>query len=405
LLPFFVKKEDEEMAKHRGWNEGTISKRSNGSFRAQITLEGRRLSFTGKTVQECRGWIKQTIGQIDGGLSYQGASMTFGEYLEIWLRTLKQNRRAKTFLSYRRIADRYILPAFGAVRLRDLQSFRIEQYLTTESEKGVGDRTCQIIYAIMHACLETTVRKGLLGRNPLDAVEKPKVKHPIKIVTLQPEQIQQLLIAAEGDRDAVLYHLALTTGLREGEIIGLKWSDLDWERSRLKIQRQVQRIDGQGLVFSEPKTQFGNRMIALGQITLEKLQEHRQRQELEKAVAGQQWQENGLIFPTTIGTPRDPHNLLKSFKKLLAKARLPNMRFHDLRHTSVTLILNDIGAPIKEAQHRAGHASPSTTINIYGGETTSKLDQVVAQSLDELITPVSFKLHPNCTKEESLSER
>jgi integrase len=404
-LPFLVEKGDEEMAKHRGWNEGTISKRTNGSYRAQITLEGKRLSFTGKTIQECRAWIKQMVGQIDGGLSYQGASMTFGEYLEVWLRTVRQNRRAKTYLSYRGIADRYILPAFGTVRLRDLQPYRIEQYLTTESEKRVGDRTCQIIYAIMHACLETTVRKGLLGRNPLDAVEKPKVRHPKKIVTLQPEQIQQLLIAAEGNRDAVLYHLALTTGLREGEIIGLKWSDLDWERGRLKIQRQVQRIKGQGLVFSEPKTQFGNRVIAVGPITLVKLREHRQQQKLEKAIIIHRWQENDLIFPTTIGTPRDPHNLLKCFKEILGKAGLPDMRFHDLRHTSVTLILNDIGAPIKEAQHRAGHTSPSTTINIYGGETTSKLDEVVARNLDELVTPVSFKLHPNCTKEESLSKR
>jgi integrase len=158
------------------------------------------------------------------------------------------------------------------------------------------------------------------------------VRHPKKIVTLQPEQIQRLLIAAEGNRNAFLFHLALITGLREGEIIGLKWSDLD------------------------------------------------------------------LTFPTTIGIPRDLHNLLKSFKEVLGKAGLPDMRCHDLRHTSVTLILNDIGAPIKEAQHRAGHASPSTTIKIYGGETTSKLDEVVARNLDELITPVSFKLHPNCTQ-------
>jgi hypothetical protein len=97
--------------------------------------------------------------------------MTLGEYLEVWLRTVKQNRRAKTHLYYRGIADRYILPAFGSVRLRDLHPFCIEKYLATKSENGLGDRTCQIIYAIMHACLENTVRKGLLGRNPLDAVE------------------------------------------------------------------------------------------------------------------------------------------------------------------------------------------------------------------------------------------
>jgi hypothetical protein len=112
----------------------------------------------------------------------------------------------------------------------------------------------------------------------------------------------------------------------------------------------------------------------LGQVTIDKLKAHQDRQQLEKAAAGERWQEHGLIFPTVIGTLSDPHNLLKEFKELLEKAGLPKMRFHDLRHTSITLVLNDIGAPIKEAQRRAGHASPSTTINLYGGEATNKMD-------------------------------
>lgn len=192
------------------------------------------------------------------------------------------------------------------------------------------------------------------------------------------------------------------TGLREGEIPGLKWSDLDRQRGWLQVQRQIQRIDGQGLVFSEPKTQFGNRVIALGPVTLEKLRDQQQRLELEKAIAGSRWQENDLVFPTVIGTPLDPHNLLKEFKQLLKQAGLPLMRFHDLRHTSVTLVLNELGAPVREAQHRAGHASPSTTINIYCGTATTKADEEVAQSLDALITPVRVELHPIAPKEKSL---
>jgi integrase len=122
------------------------------------------------------------------------------------------------------------------------------------------------------------------------------------------------------------------------------------------------------------------------------LKEHQERQQLEKATAGERWQEKNLMFPTVIGTLSDPHNLLKEFKELLEKAGLPMMRFHDLRHTSITLVLNDIGAPIKEAQRRAGHASPTTTINLYGGEATNKMDDMVAQSLDELITPLQIEL-------------
>ena len=131
-------------------------------------------------------------------------------------------------------------------------------------------------------------------------------------------------------------------------------------------------------MFSIPKTHADIRVLRLGEMTIEKLREHREKQLSEKKETGDRWQENGLIFPTVIGTPMDPHNLLKDFKALLRTAGLPMMRFHDLRHTSITLVLNEIVAPIKEAQKRAGHASPSTTINIYGGETTSKLDEVVA---------------------------
>jgi len=140
------------------------------------------------------------------------------------------------------------------------------------------------------------------------------VKNPKAIVTLEPDQIQQLLIAAQGERNAVLYQVALVTGLREGEIFGLKWPDVDWDRRRLKIQRQVQRVPHQGLVFSVPKTQAGTRVIVLGEMTVDKLREHREKQLHEKAEMGGRWQENELIFPTIIGTPMDPHNLLKDFK-------------------------------------------------------------------------------------------
>ena len=127
------------------------------------------------------------------------------------------------------------------------------------------------------------------------------------IITLEPEQVQQLLIVAEGERNAMMYQVAIVTGLREGEILGLKWADLDWERRHLKIKRQVQRVPRQGLVFSAPKTK-----------------------------AGERWQEFDLIFRTLIGTPMDPPNLLKEFKALLKFAGLPIMPFHDLRHTSTS---------------------------------------------------------------------
>lgn len=380
------------MARRRGNQEGSIYKREDGSWRAQITLDGRRLSHSGKTRAVCQEWLKKTIKQIDSGLSFEGASLRLDEYMEMWMQTVKENRRQKTHIQYEGLLRRYILPAFGSHRLRDLHPIQIERYLNQLKADGVGERTCQLVFSTLQTALNSAVRKGLIGRNPINAVEKPRVQNVRTRITLEPDQVQRFLIAAQEDRNAVMYHLAVVTGLREGEILGLKWEDVDWGRSRLKVMRQVYRVPKVGMVFTTPKTQSGIRVLTLGTRAMEKLFEHRQRQKVEKAEAGERWQEMDLIFPSVIGTPLDPHNLLKEFKALLAKADLPEMRFHDLRHTSITLVLNEIGAPVKEAQRRAGHASPSTTMNIYGGEATMKLDEVVAQSLDDLVTPIQVKI-------------
>jgi integrase len=331
--------------------------------------------------------------------------MKVTEFVETWLATVETNRKPKTYIQYKDISKRYILPNFGSYRLQDLQPIRLEKYLVALRQGGLGERTVQLIYAVFHVFLESAVKKRLIGRNPMDAVEKPKVKSAKKHIRLDANQVQQFLIAAEKTRNGVLYQLEVQTGLREGEILGLKWTDLDWGKRRIKIQRQVQRLPKMGLVIAPPKTEAGEREIPIGLFTLQKLQEHRHRQQEERTVAGDRWQEQGFMFPSSIGTPMDPHNLLKDFKKIMLSAGLPELRFHDLRHTSLTLLMNEIGAPIKEVQRRAGHTSPITTISIYGGDTTSKQEESDAQKLDELITPVRIELHQNCTKEESLPDR
>lgn len=380
------------MAKRRGNNEGSIVKRPNGKYRAQVSIDGKRLSFTGATQKECQAWIRKTRDEMDKGLTYSGAIMKLSAYMEKWLLTVRENRREKTYIQYTDINRRYINPRFGETPLQNLRPLDIETYLTELQKNGLGARTCQIIYAVLHVALHVAVKKGLIGRNPMDAVEKPKNQQPAPKKVLNQEQVQQFLIAAEGERLEMLYYLAVVTGMREGELLGLKWSDLDWRKGYLKVSRQVQRVPRKGLVFSLPKTNSGLRTIAVGKGTIDRLKQHQNRQELEKAVAGKRWVENDLIFPSSIGTPMDPRNMLEAFKKVLENAGLADMRFHDLRHTSITLILNSLRVPIKEAQHRAGHASPTTTINIYGGETTTIADEQVAQDLDDLVTPVRFDL-------------
>jgi integrase len=388
--------------KHRGRNEGSLFRKSDGKWRAQVSIEGKRLSYTHASKSECQAWIRKMTRQVEDGLTLKSTRMTFGEYFAIWIRTARQTLRPTTQCLYQRTADKYILPRFGHQTLKEMTPHLVELYLTELQENGIGDRTCQMVYALLHVVFASALRKDIIGRNPLDSVKKPKVRNPKSITILQPEQIHHLVISLKDHPNKALYFLAITTGLREGEILGLRWEDIDWNRSWIYVRRQVQRIDGQGVIFTTPKTRMGVRTLSIGPNTLDMLRKHRFAQSTIKEVAGTLWHEMDLVFPSNRGTPRDPHNLLKEFRSILDKAGLPRMRFHDLRHTSITLVLNDLNAPVREAQHRAGHASPTTTLNVYCGSTTTKTDEDIAQKLDELITPIEVELHPNAPERKDL---
>ena len=173
-----------------------------------------------------------------------------------------------------------------------------------------------------------------------------------------------MLDAVEGTRYYALYYLAVTTGLRQGELLGLKWADFDWENKRFQVQRQLQRITGKGLVFSEPKTKTGKRSIAFGNITIEILRRHQEILFIQKRNSGDRWKENNLVFPSTIGTPLSPRNLIRQFEELLKKIKLPKIRFHDLRHTAATLMFKQ-GVHPKVVQERLGHSSIVLTMDTY----------------------------------------
>jgi integrase len=326
------------MANKRGQNEGTIYKRNDGTWAAQVSIQGRRLTKYTKTQFETRTWLRTTLNQVDDGITFLGAQMELGKYLEQWLVTVKTSVRPKTYEQYKQIVTSHIVPILGHIKLKDVRPDHVQYLYNTKLKSGTSHRTVIMIHAVLHLALNQALKMGLIGRNPSDAVIKPKlIKKEMK--TLTETQVQTLLLASRGTRHEVLYRLAVTTGLREGELLGLKWADLDWVTRHVKIQRQLQWLSGQGLVFSEPKSAAGRRVIVLGTATIEKLREHYQRQQWERLAAGDRWVENDLVFPTTIGTPSNWRSLVRSFKNLLHTSNLPNIRFHDLRHTAATLML------------------------------------------------------------------
>lgn len=352
------------MPRRRGNREGSSFKRKDGRWVAEVSLlGGKRLTYYGKTQQHCREWLQEIRNQMDEGLTIEGAKTSTGKFLDNWLETVKPTLHPNTWTQYSAIIDRYIKPGLAVLRLKDLRLEHIQTLYSNRLEAGTGARTVRLIHAVLHRALNQALKWGPIQRNPATAVEKPRQPRP-EMRTLDVRQTRDFLRAAQGYRLETLFHLAITTGLRRGELLGLQWNDLDWGTGKLQVRRQLQRVVGKGLVFNEPKTAAGRRPITVGQTDLAQLQQHRKRQLEERLFAGCSWQDHGLIFASAVGTPLDPRNVFRDFKNLLKTADLPDIRFYDLRHTAATLMLQQRVHP-KVVQERLGHSTISMTLDTH----------------------------------------
>jgi integrase len=380
----------------RGKNEGTLHQRENGTWRAQISLQGRRLSFTAKTRRECQEWIKGTIRQVDEGMVYESSRVVLEDYIQGWLANVKVSRSKNTWQKYEQSIRSYIIPKLGKVKIKDLRPDQVQALYNQLLDHDAGAYTVIKIHTILHGALEQAVRTGLIARNPVHYCQPPK--EPVnEMVVLSDSQVSQFLLIAKGHRWDALYNLALTTGMRQMELLGLKWTDLDWIRQTLRVERQLMRQEHATIEFSTLKTRYSRRSIALGLKTVESLRMHQERQQSDRITAGDRWVETGLIFTSQVGTPIHYRNLLRDFKALLKDAGLPPIRFHDLRHTAASLMLN-AGIPAIVVSRRLGHARASITLDVYGHLIPS-MQEEVADQIDDLVMPVELKPSaPNCTR-------
>jgi len=371
------------MAKKRGNREGTIYRhKATGKWCAQVSLGGRRLTKYFDTQKECQEWLKEINKQIDHGLTFAAANVRVSEYLTEWSKVMKHSLSPKTWVRYDQIVRDHLVPTLGKIKVIELKPGRLQFLYAEKLEAGFSPRSVRMMHAVLRGALNQAIKWGIIVRNPALAAKPPK--RLIKEMKYLPlEQVEVLLAAVENTRFAALYHIAVTTGLRQGELLGLKWADLDWENRQLQIRRQLQRIHKEGLQFLEPKTSGSNRVVALGKLTIEKLKKHREIQSKQKTEAGKKWQENDLLFPSTIGTPLDPRNIAKHFENLLKEIKIPRVRFHDLRHTAATLMLQR-GIHPKVVQERLGHSSISLTLDTYSHVIPS-MQGDAADEIDDLL--------------------
>ena len=373
--------------KIRGRNEGSISKRANGVWRAQISLNGKRISFSSKTKEECIAWLRKKSQQIENGLNYDRSQVALKDYLVSWLTSMKVSIRYTTWAQYCCVVGHNILPGIGHIKMVDLKPDHIQHLYDALLGRKIGHFSLLKTHTVLRSALSRAVKVGMIPHNPACAVMLPK-EPATEMKILDEAQVNQLLVIALQHRWEVLFHLAVTTGMREMELLGLKWTDLDWVNQTLKVERQLLRPHGEGVQFSSPKTKFGKRTLKLGSKTIEVLRRHSERQRQDRIAAGDHWNEYGLIITNHSGGPIQYRNLLREYKKLLKDAGLPSIRFHDLRHTAASLMLNR-NVPVIVVSRRLGHSKPSITLDIYG-HLISSAESEVAELIDEMISPIEL---------------
>jgi integrase len=378
--------EKEVLVAKRGAGEGSVFKRGN-RWVAQVGSGKNRETRYFKTQKEANTWRLKAIEQRRQGLDFAASKVKLEQFLDDWLVVAKSSVRPNTHYQYAQIVRDHIKPGLGKVLLKDLRPDQVQFLYTSKLKNGVSPRTTQMIHAVIHRALNHALQLGLVVRNVSDSVTRPKVPRK-EMQTLEDYEVRRLIEAAESPQMEVMFWVAVTTGLRQGEILGLKWSDLNGETRRIHIQRQVQRRAGEGLVFCEPKSASGRRVIVLGQSIIEKLRSYKNTQEKDRMRMGNKWQENDLIFPSPIGTPLDPSNVVKAYKRSLEKAGLPKLRFHDLRHTAATLMLQEDINP-KIVQERLGHSDISLTLNTYS-HVLPHMQEEAAEKMDELLTVIDI---------------
>ncbi len=373
----------------RANGEGSITKYKDGRWCGRYTVQTadgpKRKAVYGKTKAEVLVRLTKAMADADNGLVFDAGNRTVKEYLERWLEdSAKGNVGQRTFANYRSQVKWHVIPALGRVKLKALTAAHVQSFYGSKLNSGLSTASVRYIHAVLHRALKQAVRWRLVPHNAAEAVDLPKVARK-EAKTLSPEEAKRFLEAARGDRFETLYVLAVTCGLRQGELLGLRWGDVDLEKRTLRVARQLQRMrNGAGLAFLPTKNSKG-RIVRLGSTAAEALEKHRERQAEEKLVLGAGYQDHSLVFTTTVGTPVDAQNLVnRSFKPLLNKAGLPDIRFHDLRHTCATLMLSQ-GVNPKVAQERLGHTDIAVTMNTYS-HVLSDMQGVAATAIEDALS-------------------
>ena len=368
------------MARRRGNGEGSIYRTPNGQWCAALTIgydgngKRRRRYLYGRTKGEVLEKLNELRSEVGSGSVVEPSRTTVGEYCHNWLETVAAQRvRMTTLANYQRLVELHVIPDLGGVRLKQLEPMNVRVWQTALENRGVSSHQRRAAYVLLKTILKDAIRLNLLARNPLDAIDKPRIASK-ELQALSSDELRCLLEASTHHRLHALIVLAVATGARQGELFGLQWRDIDLASGVITIQRTLVEVNGH-IDFGEPKTARSRRRVDLPSNAVRALREHRGRGPATPHPVT-------LVFTDTEGNPLRRSNFIRRvWHPLLTKAELPSVKFHSLRHSHITNLLA-AGGNLKAVSDRVGHSRTSMTADVYAHAVAGMQDDLV-RKLDQ----------------------
>lgn len=354
------------------------------------------------TKRDAQSYLTKTLAALQTGAFTEPNKVTVGEYLLIrWLPGRAPSLRASTLDSYRRSIDLHVIPGLGHVRLQQLTPEHLDRFYADRLAAGLASKTVRNLHTMLRKALKDAVRKNLVVRNVADAADPPSSRSPgqAEMKTWTGDQVRSFLHEMRDHPWGAAFFLAATTGMRRGEVLGVRWVDVDLGAQRLTVNQTILNV-AYAVTVGSPKTARSRRTIALDPETTRVLAAHKQRQAAERRSLGHGYVDRGLVFAQENGDPVHPDLFSQTFRRSVRRLGLPVIRLHDLRHTHATMGL-EAGIPVKIISTRLGHATTAFTQDVYIHNVPA-LEESAAEQIADLIFNAPIEEPP--TDEEAPPE-
>ena len=371
--------------------QGYIRKRGEDSWQVCINLgrdpltrrRKQRFESVKGTKKDADAVLMRLLHERATGLDLEPGRVTVAGFIERWLQDYAQpNTAPKTFIRYSELMRLHVIPVIGDIPVSKLRPLHVQAVQGQALAKGLSARTVLHVHRVLKEVLRHAVKWQIASRNPADAIDAPRPER-YEITVPSPEELRRLLAIADQTAYGTPVYLAAMTGLRLGEILGLRWRDVNVNAATLSVMQTAQWVSGR-MIFRTPKTAKSRRSIELSTATVKRLKEHRQSQLEQRMALGPAYREQGLVFADATGETLHPNGGLRStWVKITQSAGLPGLRFHDLRHAHASLMLAQ-GTHPKVVSERLGHATVGITLDIYS-HVLPGLQREAAERLDELL--------------------